>query len=72
MTETRVFAIDGMTCQNCVRHVQRALASLPGVRIADVNIGSATVSFDAEQLRDENLRDAIQEAGYRVKSTAAA
>jgi copper chaperone CopZ len=72
MTETRVFAIDGMTCQNCVRHVQRALASLPGVRVADVNIGSATVSFDGEQLREENLRDAIQEAGYRVKSTAAA
>jgi copper chaperone CopZ len=61
-----------MTCQNCVRHVQRALASLPGVRVADVNIGSATVSFDGEQLREENLRDAIQEAGYRVKSTAAA
>ena len=71
MKQTRVFAIEGMTCQNCVRHVQRALSAVPGVTVADVNIGSATVSYDPEQVPDDVVVDAVREAGYQARPAAA-
>jgi P-type Cu+ transporter len=71
MTQTRVFAIEGMTCHNCVRHVQRALSSVPGVTVADVNIGFATVSYDPEQVPDDAVVDAVREAGYQARPAAA-
>lgn len=71
MTQTRSFFIDGMSCQNCVRHVQRALASIDGLQVADVTIGSATVSYDPEQISEERVVDVIREAGYPAKPAAA-
>ncbi len=60
-----VYSIDGMTCQNCVRHVSEALRELPGV--SDVNVdlaaGTAQVTSD-EALSRETVSAALTEAGY--------
>jgi uncharacterized membrane protein YraQ (UPF0718 family)/copper chaperone CopZ len=50
-------AIAGMSCQNCVRNIRRALLECPGVEAANVNLefGQAIVrgeGFDARQLVD--------------------
>lgn len=64
MTETRQLSIDGMTCNNCVRHVRNALSSVPGLDVDDVSIGSAVVRFDPATVTEEQVLAAIREAGY--------
>ncbi|MBW3581689.1 MAG: heavy-metal-associated domain-containing protein [Euryarchaeota archaeon] len=59
-------AVEGMTCDNCVRHVAQALERVPGVKKVDVRLpGSATV-----ELRGEPdlavLEAAIEKAGYKA------
>jgi copper chaperone CopZ len=62
---TRV-RIDGMTCQHCVRAVFTALAGVEGIARADVSIGAAEVEHDGS-VTVEQLRDAIDIAGYRIQ-----
>ena len=69
MIQTRQLAIDGMTCQMCVRHVTKALKDLPGVTVKDVNVGSATVEYDPANLPEDRIRSAIKEAGYESRLT---
>ncbi|MBO2519361.1 MULTISPECIES: heavy metal translocating P-type ATPase [Limnochorda] len=60
--------IVGMTCANCSARVERALARLPGVITATVNLATeqATVTFDPTQLGVDDLRKAVEAAGYQA------
>lgn len=60
--------VEGMMCQNCVKHVKKALESFEGVS-ADVNLDEkkATIKYNFE-LSDEDIEHAIKDAGYEVKS----
>ena len=57
--------IDGMSCDACVRTVQGALKSVPGVRGAQVTIGHAVVEIEDHGTPDSVVR-AIEESGYKV------
>ena len=59
--------IGGMTCASCVARVEKALAKVPGVRSAGVNLATerATVLGDAT-LAVGGLVDAVEKAGYCV------
>lgn len=59
--------IDGMSCGSCVAHVRSALAKLPGVRVDDVQIGSAVVAL-APTVGEAAIRQAIAAAGYTLTS----
>ncbi|HUF26014.1 MAG TPA: heavy-metal-associated domain-containing protein [Gemmatimonadaceae bacterium] len=56
--------IRGMSCGGCVRGVQRALESIPGVHVEAVSVGSATVSVDGDIAGREDVLAAIRRAGY--------
>lgn len=59
--------VTGMTCQNCVRHVSEALASIPGVNAPEVDLSSGRVSFETERpLPREQLAGVLDEAGYSL------
>ncbi|WP_027997589.1 heavy metal translocating P-type ATPase [Sinorhizobium arboris] len=62
------FGIEGMTCASCVRRVEMAIAAVPGVASANVNLATerATVQFDREPDPASVLR-AIEKAGYAPK-----
>ena len=62
--------IGGMTCAACVYHVERALNGVPGVSKASVNLGveRAAVEFSPSLVTMEDLRRAVEEAGYRVEA----
>lgn len=62
---THELKIEGMTCGHCVRAVEQALAAVPGVKKAEVAIGTAKVETDAQVARSA-LVAAIEEEGYRV------
>lgn len=62
---TTQLKIEGMSCQNCVAHVRKALEAVPGVTGVDVVLepGSATVTGDADLAA---LMAAVEEEGYEA------
>ncbi len=57
----------GMTCAACVRRVERAVSSVPGVASADVNLplSRARIVVDSPQ-KLQAAAQAIRDAGYEV------
>ena len=67
MTTTRIH-VDGMTCQNCVRHVTEAIAEVAGVSSVTVDLDSATASVDTDGALDlAAVTAAVEDAGYAVR-----
>ena len=68
-TMEKVISIEGMACMHCVKHVQEALAAIPGVQEVTVDLEgkSATVSVDGS-VTDEALKAAVDGAGYEALS----
>ena len=58
--------VQGMTCASCVRRVERALRSVPGVQDATVNLAThqARVVYDPRGTTPDRLAEAIVDAGY--------
>ena len=62
--------VDGMTCNNCTRHVTEAIQSVPGVRSAMVNLtaGRASVRWNVGTVaNNDSLITAVTAAGYDAK-----
>ena len=66
--ETITIGINGMSCGHCVAAVQKALTSVQGVTVEDVQIGSATVALDTSKTARAAVELAIEAAGYDVVS----
>ncbi|MGL5446960.1 MAG: heavy metal translocating P-type ATPase, partial [Rhabdaerophilum sp.] len=63
--QSRLYAIDGMTCAACSGRVERALAALPGIQSAHVNLATARAHVRANtQIADEVVLRAVDDAGY--------
>jgi heavy metal translocating P-type ATPase len=67
------FQVEGMTCASCVRRVEKALAAVPGVSAASVNLASETarVVYDAPA-DPAALTGALARAGYPARSVETA
>jgi copper chaperone len=66
---TKQLEIAGMTCGHCLRMVQQAINGLEGVKLDDLRIGKATVTFDEASVSLEAVADAVRDAGYDVVAT---
>ena len=66
---TKQFAVTGMTCAACSAHVERAVAQLPGVKTAAVNLmlGRLNASYDENQVTSQQIIDAVIRAGYGAR-----
>jgi copper chaperone CopZ len=60
--------IGGMRTAHCVRAVFTALAGVPGIARADVQLGRAEIEHDG-RAAEGILRDAIATAGYELLET---
>lgn len=60
--------VQGMTCGNCARSVERKLAGTPGVTKATVDLetASAAVEYDSDLVRPNVLVNAVRELGYEA------
>lgn len=61
--------IRGMSCGHCVKGVQKALGSLDGVQVEQVQIGSATVQYDPAKVTPDAMKEAVADEGYEVVGT---
>ena len=62
--------VTGMSCGHCVGAVRQALSAVPGVKVEDVRIGSASVSFHQSKTSVGQLVDAVADAGYEATEAA--
>ncbi|MDM0857240.1 heavy metal-associated domain-containing protein [Clostridium perfringens] len=60
-----ILEIYGMSCSNCVRHVEAALLDVDGVDVLEVEVGRAVVDTEVDE---DTLRDALEEVGYELVS----
>jgi len=62
--------VSGMTCGHCVKSVTEELSELEGVQSVDVELVAGGVSpvtvTSSRELGDEEIREAVAEAGYSV------
>lgn len=59
-------SISGMSCEHCVKRVTKGLDALTGISKADVTIGKAVVSYDESKLSEDEIKKAIEKAGYEI------
>jgi copper chaperone len=65
MTMERLeLTIEGMSCEHCVRAVRGRLERTPGVKVDDVQVGSATIEYDPAATSIDDLEEAIADEGY--------
>ncbi len=59
-------AITGMTCNGCVKHVDKALRAVPGVSAVEISLAEnrAKVVHDPEESPIPALIAAVESAGY--------
>ena len=63
--------IGGMTCASCAMRVEKALAKVPGVTRASVNLATEKASVDSDAAVDpETLAGAVRKAGYEAAVSA--
>jgi len=58
------FTIEGMTCEHCVRAVRGRLEHTPGVKVENVQVGTATIEYDPSKTNIDDLEEAIADEGY--------
>ncbi len=67
---TTSLLVEGMTCEHCVASVTEELSGLIGVEAVSVDLqpgGASRVTVASDSpLRDEDVRAAVEEAGYTL------
>jgi P-type Cu+ transporter len=68
--ETKTIGISGMTCDKCVKTIERAFRGKRGVRDVSVNRtdATATVTYDERQTNLPELHDVLLKSGYKPVS----
>ena len=63
--------VQGMTCQHCVKAIEKSVGKLAGVNEVAVNLanGQVDVHMDERKVSEAELRAAIENAGYQVMDT---
>ena len=63
----KTIEVDGMSCQHCVAALKKSLDAIDGVTETNVEVGSATVTFDESKVKDSDLNDAVVQTGFKIK-----
>ncbi len=62
----RTLAIAGMHCSHCAESVHEALSRVSGVQKVEVILERGTAQIEGTNLRDDDLREAVEGLGYKV------
>ncbi|AFK87159.1 MULTISPECIES: heavy-metal-associated domain-containing protein [Thermoanaerobacterium] len=62
------FAVEGLSCPDCSKKIEQALAAQKGVKEAKVifTTGSVKVKFDDEVITLDDIKRVIKDFGYSV------
>lgn len=63
----KILEVQGMTCEHCKAKVEKALEEIEGVEEVKVSLFRKQAKVKGENLEDEKLVKAVEEAGYKAK-----
>ncbi|WP_461614650.1 heavy-metal-associated domain-containing protein [Clostridium sp. Marseille-QA1073] len=59
--------VEGMKCENCAKHVKKAVTNVEGVTNVDINLSDKYVLLDTvADVSDEAIKNAINTEKYNV------
>ena len=58
--------IDGMSCSHCSESVKKALSKVSGVKEVNVDLDKKIAVVDVENVDDDILADAVNNAGFEA------
>lgn len=66
----KIYTVEGMSCASCAMTIEKTIQSLAGVTEASVNLAveQVMVIYDVERLKEADLLDAVEKAGYHLVS----
>ena len=67
--QTVTLQIKGMSCGHCVSAVKQALGEVPGVKVENVAVGSAVISYEPDKTKTTDITAALADAGYEAYAT---
>jgi Cu+-exporting ATPase len=69
-SETLNLRVNGMSCDNCARTIEKKLGSTPGVTKVTVNLAgaAATVEYDIDLVKPEAIANVVRSLGYEVNA----
>ncbi|MBG0831702.1 heavy-metal-associated domain-containing protein [Planomonospora sp. ID67723] len=67
-----VYTVTGMTCGHCVSSVSAQVGRIPGVTGVGVDLPAGEVSVSGAGFSDEQVRAAVERAGYTLAGAAPA
>ena len=68
--ESYTLTVEGMVCDFCVQGIEKKLnKEFKDQKIKDINVdlNNKTVTFDADKIDQEKLKELIKSAGYNLK-----
>lgn len=68
MTNTRNYTVEGMTCGHCEASVKEEVGEISGVTDVTASHETGAVTVTGEGFDDDQVRAAVEEAGYSVTS----
>ena len=71
-SKSYVISVEGMMCQHCAAHVQKALSEIEGVSGVKVDLEKKSVAVKAKkEIGEDQFQAAIEKAGYQYKGLIA-
>ena len=64
----QVYTVTGMTCAHCVHAVTEEVSKVDGVASVSVDLDTGHVTVTGGGYTDEQIRDAVDEAGYTLET----
>ncbi|CAF1401277.1 unnamed protein product [Rotaria sordida] len=68
-TTKKVFSVNGMTCQSCVKNIERNVGKIDGVKSVQVSLDDkeAHVEFDSGKTTEQAVIDKITGLGFQAQ-----
>lgn len=67
MSKVVELAIEGMTCEHCVKAVTNALRRVPGVRDVTVSLEGKSARVEGDVFATDALLGAVRDEGYEAQ-----
>lgn len=66
--EEAILKVEGMSCEHCVKAVQKAVGTLPGVEnvLVDLKSKTVTLKYNPAQSTLDRIKEEVEDQGYDV------
>ena len=63
----KTFIVEGMTCKNCIAHVEKGIKAIPGVDEVISDLTNGQVRISGNEIDNLKVKQSVEESGYIFK-----